>query len=319
MSLINKINFQYKFRVLKELFDLKKYDEFFKELKKIENNQKNFLDLSKAFVSAIIKDNENDIFSSKIVWLNSFILDDLSYLNKFIIYYMGQQQKNIDQIKTYEEEIAEVFKDKELKKITFEDHLDNSYLYQWLILQNSIRECIFINNQMPFFSTKNNYNFTKVTLTNCFISIVDHPYNIYQTIKNQNDNDIEKSRNIFLNLDNRSIFFGLKNLTIEINRQGWHTNLSSWKDPNVLNSLRGKIIYKSDLINNTYETLSSVIFHLIQSGIKIEIDYEIIQKFVSSNPAPSKKMEHNISLKEKKFLASYIDNILTDMDQENLS
>ena len=34
MSLINKINFQYKFRVLKELFDLKKYDEFFKELKK---------------------------------------------------------------------------------------------------------------------------------------------------------------------------------------------------------------------------------------------------------------------------------------------
>ena len=80
-----------------------------------------------------------------------------------------------------------------------------------------------------------------------------------------------------------------------------------------------QIIYKSDLFNNTYETLSSVIFHLIQSGIKLEIDYEIIQKFVSSNPAPSKKMEHNISLKEKKFLASYIDNILTDMDQENLS
>ena len=36
MSLINKINFQYKFRVLKELVDSKKYDEFFTELEKIK-------------------------------------------------------------------------------------------------------------------------------------------------------------------------------------------------------------------------------------------------------------------------------------------
>ena len=92
--------------------------------------------------------------------------------------------------------------------------------------------------------------------------IIDNPYNVYQTIKNQNDNDIEKSRNIFLNLDNRSAYFNLEKVTVEINRQGWQTNSRSWKDPNVLNSLRGKIILKSELIENTYETLSSIIFIL---------------------------------------------------------
>ena len=319
MSLINKINFQYKFRVLKELVDSKKYDEFFTELDKIKKNQNNFLDLSKKFVSNIIKDNEEDIFDSKIVWLNSFVIDDLFYLNNFITYYFNHQQIIINPPKSYEQEISEVFKTrKENKKISFEDFLDNSYLYQWLILQKSEHKYNFINNQMPFFSTKNNFNFTKSTLTNCFILMIDDPYDIYQFIKDKNNNDIEKSRNIFLNLDSRPSFHNSDEVTVEINRQGWHTNLLSWKDPNVLNSLRGKIILKNDLINNAYDTLSSLIFHLIQSGMKIEMDYEVIQKFIKSNPVPFKKIEHNISTKEKKFLAPYVNNILSDLFEEKL-
>ena len=35
--------------------------------------------------------------------------------------------------------------------------------------------------------------------------------------------------------------------------------------------------------------------------MKIEMDYEIIQKFINSNPVPFKKIEHNISTKEKNF------------------
>lgn len=320
MSLINKISFQYKYRVLKELADAKKYTEFFKELDKTKKNHSNFLNLSKKFVSNLIKDNENDIFASKIIWLNSFLIEDLSYLNRFIYYYLEYQKIIIDPIKTYEEEIADFLKDNiETKKISFNDYLDNSYLYQWLILKSSEQEFKFINNQMPFFSTKNNFNFTKPTLSSCFISIVDHPYSIYQAIKNQNNNDIEKSRNIFLNLDNRSNFSNFENLSIEINRQGWHTNFLSWQDPNVLNSLRGKIILKSNLIENTYETLSSIIFHLIQSGLKIEINYEIINEFIKTNPLQYKIIEQDISAKEKKFLAPYIDNILDDIHQEKLS
>tara|TARA_Y100001935_G_C17284162_1_gene499319 strand:+ start:175 stop:1131 length:957 start_codon:yes stop_codon:yes gene_type:complete len=318
MSLINKINFQYKFRLLKDLVDTKRYEDFFDELGKTKKNHDIFSELSSAFVSKLIKENEKDIFGSKLVWLNSFIIEDLLYLNDFITYYFNKQQKTVNPIKTYQEEIAEVFKNsKNNKDISFDDLLDNSYLYQWLILQNSDQKYNFINNQMPFFSTKNNFNFTKPTLTDCFIMIIDNPYNVYQTIKNQNDNDIEKSRNIFLNLDNRSTYFNLEKVTVEINRQGWQTNSKSWKDPNVLNSLRGKIILKSELIENTYETLSSIIFHFIQSGIKIEINYEIIQEFIKNNPISFKKIEQNISLKEKKFLDPYIDNIISDIERVN--
>ena len=155
MSLINKINFQYKFRVLKELVDSKKYEEFFIELEKTKKNYKNFSDLSMAFVSNIIKNNENDIFDSKIVWLNSFFIDDLFYLNNFISFYFNYQQKIINTSKSYEEEISEVFKSSnENIKVSFEDLLDNSYLYQWLILQKSKNKYNFINNQMPFFLLK---------------------------------------------------------------------------------------------------------------------------------------------------------------------
>ena len=217
------------------------------------------------------------------------------YLNDFIIYYFNKQQKTVNPIKTYQEEIAGVFKNsKKNKNISFDDLLDNSYLYQRLILQNSDQKYNFINNQMPFFSTKNNFNFTKPTLTDCFIMIIDNPYNVYQTIKNQNDND-EKSRNIF-KLDKRSTYFNLEKVTVEINRQGWQTNSKSWK-VNVLNSLLRKIILKSELIENTYETLSSIIFHFIQSGI--EINYEIIQEFIKNNPVSFKKLNKTSHLKKK--------------------
>ena len=64
-----------------------------------------------------------------------------------IIYYFNKQQKTVNPIKTYQEEIAEVFKNsKNNKDINFDDLLDNSYLYQWLILQNSDQKYNFINN-----------------------------------------------------------------------------------------------------------------------------------------------------------------------------
>ena len=59
MSLINKINFQYKYRVLKDLVDTKRYEDFFDELGKTKKNHDVFSDLSSAFVSNLIKENEN--------------------------------------------------------------------------------------------------------------------------------------------------------------------------------------------------------------------------------------------------------------------
>ena len=316
MSLINKINFQYKYKLFKDLESENKYEELLKELMKINENKKIFFDLAKIFVSKIIKKNDMEIFSSKIIWLNSFLLEDLSYLKMFLSFYFSKTYENIKPIKSYAEEISSFFEYLGVSyKLDFNDHLDNSYLYQWAILQKTQETFKFVANQMPFFSTNNNFNFTKPTLTNCFISIIDNPYKIYNSIKVLNNNDIEMSRNILLNLDGRSKYIDLPNLNIEINRQGWHTNTLSWKDPNVINSLRGKIILKDELIDNTSETLGSIIFHLIQSGVDITLDYELIKQFVDQNPFISEKITENVSIKEKKFLKPYLDNILSDVIQ----
>ena len=74
MSLINKINFQYKYRMIKYLVNKKRYEDFFDELGKTKKNHDVFSDLSSAFVSNLIKENEKDIFGSKFVWLNSCLL-----------------------------------------------------------------------------------------------------------------------------------------------------------------------------------------------------------------------------------------------------
>ena len=62
----------------------------------------------------------------------------------------------------------------------------------------------FISNNLPFFSTKENFNFTKSNITQAYIHVINHPYNIYQSIKKDNNNDPEIARNIFLNLDQRA-------------------------------------------------------------------------------------------------------------------
>ena len=55
MSLINKINFQYKYKLFKDLESENNHEELLKELMKINENKKIFFDLAKIFVSKIIK------------------------------------------------------------------------------------------------------------------------------------------------------------------------------------------------------------------------------------------------------------------------
>ena len=88
----------------------------------------------------------------------------------------------------------------------------------------------------------------------------------------------------------------------------------SWTDPNVLSSLRGKIIAKKEILNNTFETLSSVILHLIQSGVEMDLNYDFIENFTNQNPVPDFDIDINISKKEKKFLDKYIDNTYLSYD-----
>ena len=65
------------------------------------------------------------------------------------------------------------------------------------------------------------------------------------------------------------------------------------------------------MIANPFDTLSSIILHLIQSGVKIELNYDLINNFISNNPTTKNEEVFDISQKEKKFIDQYVGDIVS--------
>lgn len=314
MSLFKKINAHYNFLLLKDLARSKKYDEFFNQIESISKNQK-FLLNNAQMISQVINESTDDNKEKKIIWLNAYDYDDLVPINNFLDFYFNEISYKIDGINSYELEVSKIYQNTDQEnKINFNEFIDFSYFYQWYFLFKSQGKIRFINNQLPFFSTRNNFNFSKPTLTLCYFYLIDDPYQVYQDIKNKNNGDSEVARNIFLNLDNNYLLSNIGGSLFEINKQGWHTHVSSWRDANVINSLKGKFIYKKNIYSDPYDTFSSIIFHLIQSGAEIELNYDVIQKYVNKMPKSQKDSELTLSNKEKKFIDQYVKNISLDID-----
>ena len=81
----------------------------------------------------------------------------------------------------------------------------------------------------------------------------------------------------------------------------------------MLYSFRGQIIKFEELINNPEQILAESISHLVQSGIDIEIDYDLIGKYVNDNRDKFSKNvieEINISNQELKKLKRELGEVL---------
>lgn len=317
MSFLSNVKFQYNKKILQDLFTSNKHKELLEHLLTLNKKNKDiFFSLSKEFVAQSILLSDMEISNSKIVWFNSYLDQDLDYLSNFIIYYMSNKYQVDINIPKYENLLVDTIEDfLDDKNINFNDLVSYSYFYQWLILKNSNSPFLFIRNNFPFFSTENNLNFSSSKLSSAYIFLIDHPYEIYANLKNKHKNDAEITRNVFLNLDNRSHYSQISNSNFEINVKGWHINTESWTDINVINSLRGQILLKKHLCDNPYDSLSSIIFHLIQSGVEIEMDYNLIQSFVESNKIHQSSNSEQLSSKEKKFLQPYVEKYI---DEHNL-
>lgn len=310
MSLITNIKYHYHKKTLQDLLSSNSYHDFFEALSKQKNNKKLYIRLLlEFFIDAIINPNF-DVLPTKITWVNSFVKQDTIYIKNFLhsyLYLNDQPQEDI----FYEHHIVRILEEIEnLQKITVNDFINFSFVYQYLITDENHNPLKIIANHLPFFSTPKNLNFTNSHLTQCYFYIVDHPYTVYEKLKISHNNDLTSTRSYFLNVDSQTLKEKINGVDVEINKMGWHTHFGSWTSPNVINALKGKIILKKDLINNTFDTLSSIILHLIQSGADIKIDYEFIEKYVSNNKIEPQDNTHSISQKEKKFIDSYVGNIL---------
>ena len=304
MSFINKFLFHFHDKSINQLLVQKKYKEFFNYLKIQKNKENLFYDLSLKYVPEIFSNYDEEALQNKIIWINSFDRDDTHYLVNFLDYYLKKTSKEFDPIKNYEVEISK-FK-KKFKEIDLNILVNFSYFFQWMIINSSTNHKFIINN-VPFFSTENNYNFTTSNLSQSYINLENNPFAVYKKIRDSNQKDQQVARNLFLNLDNESSNETINDLPFKINKQGWNTFNKSWKDENVMNSLRGITIKKSDINNSPYEIFSEILMHLIQSGLNIDINYDLIESYVKIFPPEKNNLNFELSNKEVKFINNYID------------
>lgn len=304
MSFINKFLFHFHDKSINQLLVQKKYKEFFNYLKIQKNKENLFYDLSLKYIPEIFSNYDEEALQNKIIWINSFDRDDTHYLVNFLDYYLKKTSKEFDPIKNYEVEISK-FK-KKFKEIDLNILVNFSYFFQWMIINSSTNHKFIINN-VPFFSTENNYNFTTSNLSQSYINLENNPFAVYKKIRDSNQNDQQVARNLFLNLDNESSNETINDLPFKINKQGWNTFNKSWKDENVMNSLRGITIKKSDINNSPYEIFSEILMHLIQSGLNIDINYDLIESYVKIFPPEKNNLNFELSNKEVKFINNYID------------
>ena len=312
MSFLNKFQYHYHNKQLDALSNSENYREILSYLENLSNDKKIFHDLSLKYVNDVIHSLSDDVSNKKIVWINSFMDEDKKYVLLFLESYLSKFNPLKQTIKSYQDEIDEILIKPE--KIDFNTLINYSYFFQWMIINKQKSPYKFISNNLPFFSSEKNFNFSKPNITQSYIHVINHPYEVYKFIKNKNNNDQEIARNVFLNLDHKATLQEYKNSSFYLSKKGWHTNTQSWTDANVINSLKGKIISKRELKTNSYETLSSIILHLIQSGVEIDLNYDYVDDFVKNNPLDQDYFNDEISSKERKFLDKYVYDIIENYD-----
>ena len=96
------------------------------------------------------------------------------------------------------------------------------------------------------------------------------------------------------------------------NRQSWNIYSNSWRDPNVISTFRGLLIPLQDFIEKPHETLTKTLFHLIQAGVKVEMNYDLIDQYVLNNKLEDEHFIHDISKKEKKIILGNFDQDLLE-------
>ena len=305
--LVKKIKTNY----LNKIFDdLVKNDDFTSIVKELDKLKKDNQDLYNLFLNRILNtyfksDKGQYFFQNKIIWLNSFELSDAILISNFLSFYL-KEKSNINLSPTTYVEALNNLSIKYLnKKINFQELVENSFFYQYEILQSDASKNKIILNNHVFFEKLPDKFFTHYYLTQCFFYVVRNPIHIYAKYR-KNYNQIA-ALNMLGGLDKEIINQNHSNSDlVENTTKSWSTNFLSWSNQNVMNTFRGLLIKYENLIEDPTQSFAEVISHLIQSGMEMDVDYDLIELYINNNKEKfSDDLEFNkdISNQEKKKLS----------------
>ncbi len=318
MKIIQNIKYHYQLKLIEDLFKDNKFSEINSYLSEYcIKSPINGYNLLKKFTPQILKiTSEEKIFNDNIVLINSFDKSDSKIILKFINYYLSKIGFTNYKVSDYQNELTSIITSlKSTKKIGQDDIFNNSVYYQSMLTYAKKDVLQFLDNQFAFFSTPANLNFTNIRTSKCYFLLIEHPYSLYQKIKDRlNSKDL--AINEFLNSDDTPLINSYNNVELCVTRKGWGVFTNSWSDPNVVNSLRGAIVKKEELYDNPEEFFASVILHLRQSNCDVPLDYSIINEYVSKILTVDKPQSFKISNREKKALKKYIESVSDNFGYE---
>lgn len=317
MGFLDRVKLNYNLKILEDYINNNNPIEFKKKLVSISNQNPeivfNILKILNKYLPTLSDENYYD---QKIIWTISFDQNETKYINDFLNFYLNHINFiNYDQGQ-YAEEVTEAisnFSNNIDLKFNFDDIVNDSNIYQNLIFLNSKKDFIFLDTCGAFFESANTVNkryFIYPSFTQCFFYIVRNPLMLFSRYKDKMGSK-EAAINEIITADYSIKETSTKNITFLENKQSWAINLKSWSTYNVISSYRGKLIKYEDIINDTENTLVEIIYHLKQSGMNIDINFEIIADFVAKNPIFQNSFEEP-SNQEKKLLSRNIDKGLLD-------
>ena len=318
MNIFNKFKVNYNLKLLDDFVLNNNKDEIFSLLKETKNkNAELFFQLLNHFINNYKNHSiRENFFNNKVVLINSFEIDDCNYLSNFFSFYFNNMN-----LKTDHDSLANaIAKDLEKlnlshlpKKIDFQCFIEFSDFFFNSLLVNMEEKNVFLNSNSAFFEVNEKNFFIYPNSTAAYFLIHKNPFHIYSSLKRKLSGSQEALNKLF-NFQNVLVSNQDFDCDYEVseNRQSWNIYSNSWRDPNVISTFRGLLISYQDLIEKPHELLTKALFHLIQAGIKLEMNYDLIDQYVLNNKLKDENFIDDISNKERKILLSNFDQKLLE-------
>tara|TARA_Y100000996_G_scaffold398575_1_gene366747 strand:+ start:2108 stop:3064 length:957 start_codon:yes stop_codon:yes gene_type:complete len=312
MNFLKKIKLEYNIKLFNDHISSQQFDLAYKFI--LDLNEKDKVDFFLLLKNCYEKfiDLPNDFYKKKIIWTLSYDLDDLSFINKFLNYYLSKNSKSTFCYENYANTLSNFFTNNNIghenDQIGFNDFIKYSDLYQNLILFDCSKEFLFLESCASFFETNQKNYFTNNNITFCYFYILAKPENLYLKYKNIYNSSEASFDNMFNFSDQSFLNPEQKNQKIKTyeNRTNLNTNVKSWVDPNVIDTYKGKIISYNRLLEEPEEVLIEILIHLKQYDFDLDINMDDIKKFVSSHSITDFD-DIELSKNEKKFLDRNLD------------